>query len=143
MPVDIAMPRDLVRRRKNSGFAAICAVGIEGDESLFRLATAENVEAHVPALQVATWHHLHLVRVVWTPGMAVARTIVVAAEKFLTTTGFLVGNHWYRADLGILDDLVRAEAFRLRAETWTQPELLARLRSEAHREADRFAEGRF
>ena len=29
MPIDIAMPRNLVERRKNDGYAAVCAVGFD------------------------------------------------------------------------------------------------------------------
>lgn len=143
MPVDISMPRDLLRRRKATGYAAICVVGFDADPAVVRIATAENIEGHLAALQPGTWHRLHFMRVVWTPGLVVARTIVIAAEKFLTGAGFHLGHHWYRVGLDVVDDLVRAETIRLRAKTWTHADLIALLRQEANRQADRFAEGRF
>ena len=143
MSVDVSLPRDLLRLRKNGGYAAVCAVGYDAEPKVFRIATAENIEGHLALVQPGTWQKLQLVRVVWTPGMAVARTIVLSAERFLTNAGFLLGNHWYSAGLDVFDDLVRAEAMSLRATTWTQAELAIRLRTQANREADRFAEGRF
>lgn len=140
-PVDISMPRDLIRRRKNAGYAAICAVGFDADPHVFRLATAENVEGHLSLLQPGTWQPLHFVRLVWTPGLAVARTIATGAEEFLTDLGQHLGQHWYRAEMGLLDELVHAGATKLNSPTWTHSELIARLRRDANREADRFAAG--
>lgn len=139
MPVDIAMPRNLVDRRKNAGYAAVCAVGFDADPGVFRLATAENIEAHLPLLQPGRWERLHFVQVVWTPGMPVARTIAQGAERFLAN--FHLGQHWYRASLGALNDVVRSEAAFIRSSIWSHPELIARLKGQAVREADRFAKG--
>jgi hypothetical protein len=141
--IDITTPRDLRLRRKGDGYCAICAVGIDIDPGVFRLATAENLEAHLPQLQPGTWHQLHLARVIWTPGFPVARTIVMKTEKFLTNTGHALGNHWYRAELDLFDRLVVAEQRSLNARLWTHQELIARLRSHANEEADRYAEGVF
>ncbi|MES0071878.1 hypothetical protein [Mesorhizobium sp. M0058] len=141
MPIDIDMPRDLVRRRKNAGYAAICAVGFAADPGVFRLATAENIEAHLSLLQPGTWQPLHFVRVVWTPGLPVARTIVLATERFLLSMH--LGQHWHRASLEVLDIAIAAEVLTLRASTWSHPELTASLKGQANREADRFAEGVF
>lgn len=139
MPIDVAMPRDLVRRRKNAGYAAICAVSFDADPGVFRLATAENVEAHLSMLQPGTWQLLHFARLVWTPGPAVARTVVVGVERFLASTH--LGHHWFRSSLEVLDIAIAAEAMSIKASTWTHPELIARLKGHADREADRFAEG--
>ena len=143
MPLDVAMPRDLLQRRKNTGYAAICAVGFKADTGVFRLATAENIEAHLSLLQPGTWQPLYFVRLVWTPGLAVARTIVVGAERMLARAGAELGQHWFRAGLEILDELIAAEARNLKTPIWSHPELIARLRGQASREADRFAEGVF
>ena len=139
MPVDIAMPRNLLQRRKNAGYAAICAVGFDADPGVFRLATAENIEGHLPLLQPGRWERLHLAHVAWTPGMAVARTIVLGAERFLAN--FHLGQHWYRASLKTLNSVLMAEAVALRSTIWSHPELIARLRGQADSEADRFAAG--
>ena len=72
-----------------------------------------------------------------------ARTIVMGTERFLTDTGHALGQHWFRAGLDVLDDLIVAEATRLKSPTWSHPELITRLRGQANREADRFAEGVF
>lgn len=141
MPVDISMPRDIAKRRKNAGYAAICTVGFDADTGVFRLATAENVEGHLSLLQPGTWQPLHFVRVVWTPGLAVARTIAVGAEKFLTDIGAHLGQHWYRAGLDVLDDLVKSEAASLNSPIWSHRDLIQRLTRQADREADRFAAG--
>lgn len=144
MPVDISMSAPLRRRRKFAGYAAICAVGVAERPGVFRIATAENVEAHIAGLQPGSWHKLHFDRVIWTPGLAVARTIVVNAEKFLSNTGHALGNHWFRVeDTGLLDELIVAEAQSLRAPLWSQDELVARLQAQADREADNFAKGIF
>lgn len=143
MPVDVSMARDLRIRRKTIGYCAICAVGIEGDPGVFRLATAESIENHLPQLQPGTWHQLHLARVVWTAGFPVARTIVMKAEKFLTDTGHALGQHWYRAPLDLLDQIILAEQRSLNARLWTHQELVALLRRHANEEADRYAEGVF
>lgn len=143
MPVDIAMGKELLTRRKNAGYAAICAVGLETDPGVFRLATAENVEAHIPQLQPGRWEPLHFARLLWTPGMAVARTMVTGAEKFLAETGHSLGQRWHRAPLDLLDDLLTAEAVRLNARTWTHSELIIRLKRQAKAQADSFAAGRF
>lgn len=139
MPCNIAMPRNLIDRRKSAGYAAVCAVGFDADPGVFRLATAENLEAHLPQLQPGRWERLHFAHVVWTPGLAVARTIVLAAERFLVN--FHLGQHWYRASLETLDGVLRAEALALRSTIWSHPELIVRLKVQADREADRFAEG--
>ena len=139
MPIDIAMPRNLVERRKNDGYAAVCAVGFDADPGVFRLATAENIEAHLPQLQPGRWERLHFAYVVWTPGLVVARTIVLGAERSLANCHF--GQHWYRASLDVLNGLLLAEATALRSTVWSHPELIARLKGQADREADRFAEG--
>lgn len=139
MPVDVTMSRDLLHRRKVIGYAAIVAVGFDADPGVFRLATAENVEAHLPQLQPGRWEKLHFSRVIWTPGLAVARTIVSAVERFLTSTH--LGHHWFRSSLEVLDIAIAAEAMSIKASTWSQAELLARLKGQADREADRFAAG--
>lgn len=139
MPVDIAMARNLVERRKAAGYAAIVAVGFEADQGVFRLATAENLEAHLPQLQPGRWERLHFASVIWTPGAAVARTIVVGVERFLASTH--LGNHWYRASLETLHSAILVEAAALRSAIWTQAELIARLKGQADRAADRFAAG--
>ncbi len=139
--IDPSMSRDLTRRRKEAGYAAICAVGFAADPGVFRVATAENTEGHLSLLQPGTWQPLHFARLVWTPGLAVARTIVVGAEKFLTDIGASLGQHWFRAELNVLDDLIRAEAESLRSPLWTHLQLIARLRAKADEEADRFAAG--
>jgi hypothetical protein len=139
MPVNVAMPRNLIDRRKSAGYAAVCAVGFDADPGVFRLATAENLEAHLPQLQPGRWERLHFAHVVWTPGLAVARTIVLAAERFLVN--FHLGQHWYRASLETLSSVIAAEASTLRSTIWSHSELIARLKGQADREADRFAEG--
>jgi hypothetical protein len=136
---DIAMPRDLVQRRKNVGYAAVCAVGFDADPGVFRLATAENIEGHLPLLQPGRWESLHFAHVVWTPGLLVARTIVLGAERSLANCH--LGQHWYRASLETLNSVLMAEALALKSTTWSHPELIARLKGQADREADRFAEG--
>lgn len=141
MPVDVSMPRDLIKRRKNAGYAAICAVGFKSDPGVFRIATAENVEGHLSLLQPGTWEPLHFERLIWTPGLAVARTIVVGAEKFLTDLRLHLGQHWFRADLDVLDQLILSEARKLNSPFWSNAELIIRLRTQANKEADRFAEG--
>ncbi|RWB67583.1 hypothetical protein [Mesorhizobium sp.] len=137
------MSRDLRIRRKTIGYCAICAVGMVTDPEVFRLATAENVEAHLSQLQPGTWQALQFQRVLWTPGFAVARTIVVGVERFLTDVGNSLGNHWYRAPLELLDQLIVAQQMTLKARLWTHQELVARLRNHANEEADRFANGVF
>ena len=97
--VDISMPRDLVRRRRNAGYAAICAIGVSSDPKVFRLGTAENVEGVLAQLQPGTWEKLHFARLVWTQGLAVARTIVTGAERALETSARPLGGHWYRGEL--------------------------------------------
>lgn len=139
MPVDIAMARNLVERRKAAGYAAIVAIGFDADPGVFRLATAENIEGHLPLLQPGRWERLHFAYVIWTPGAAVARTIVQAAERFLAN--FHLGQHWYRASLETLNTLLLAEALALRSTVWSQADLIARLKGQADREADRFAAG--
>ena len=139
MPCDIAMPRNLVERRKSAGYAAVCAVGFDADPGVFRLATAENIEAHLPQLQPGRWEPLHFAYVVWTPGLAVARTIVQGVERFLAN--FHLGQHWYRAGLDVLHGVLLAEASALRSTVWSQAEMIARLKGHADREADRFASG--
>lgn len=141
MRENASMPRDLLRRRREAGYAAICAVGFEGDPSVRRLGPAENVEAHLTILQPGRWERLHFDRILWTPGMAVARTIVDKAEKFLTEAGHALGNHWFRVEIDVLDDLFRAEAISLNARTWTMDELTIRLKRQADAEADRYARG--
>jgi hypothetical protein len=138
---DIAMPSNLVQRRKNAGYAAVCAVGFDADPGVFRLATAENIEAHLPLLQPGRWERLHFAHVVWTPGMAVARTIMLGAERSLANCH--LGQHWYRASLDTLNNVLLAEAVALRSTVWSHPELIARLKGQENREADRFAEGVF
>lgn len=139
MPVDIAMPRNLVDRRKNAGHAAVCAVGFEADPGVFRLATAENIEAHLPQLQPGRWERLHFAHVVWTPGLAVARTIVLGAER--TFANCHLGQHWYRASLDVLHGVILAEAASLRSPIWSQSEMMQMLIGQAIRAADRFAAG--
>lgn len=139
MPIDIDMPRDLLQRRKKTGYAAICAVGFKADPGVFRLATAENIEAHLSLIQPGTWQPLHFERVVWTPGLAVARTIVLAVERFFASAH--LGQHWFRIPLEALDIAIAAESISLKTSTWSHPELIARLRGQADREADRFAAG--
>lgn len=143
MPVDARMSHDLRIRRKSIGYCAICAVGMEADRSVFRLATAQSIETHLADLQPGTWQALHFERVIWTPGFAVARTIVLKVERFLTDVGHSLGNHWYRAKLDLLDQLIVAEQRSLNTRLWTHQELIARLKSHADEEADRFAEGVF
>ena len=137
--LDIAMPRHLVQRRKNVGYAAVCAVGFDADLGVFRLATAENIEGHLPQLQAGRWERLHFAYVVWTPGLVVARTIVLGAERSLANCH--LGQHWYRASLDTLNSVLMAEAVALRSTVWSHAELIARLRGQADREADRFAAG--
>lgn len=139
MPCDIAMPRNLVERRKNAGYAAVCAVGFDADPGVFRLAPAENIEALLPQLQPGRWERLHFANVVWTPGLAVARTLVLAAERFLANVH--LGQHWYRANLETLNSVLLAEAAALRSTVWSHAELIALLKGQADREADRFAAG--
>lgn len=139
--INIAMPRDLVRRRKNAGYAAVCAVGFPADPCVFRLATAENVEAHLAMLQPGSWQALRFERLVWTPGLAVARTIVVGVERLLASSA--LGHHWFRSSLEVLDIAIAAEAMSLKAQTWSHAELVERLREQSNRQADRFAEGVF
>jgi hypothetical protein len=141
--INIAMPRDLRIRRKSIGYCAICAVGMEADRSVFRLATAQSIEQHLADLQPGTWHELQFDRVWWTPGPAVARTIVLKVERFLTEVGHSLGNHWYSAPLELLDQLIVAEQRSLNTRLWTHQELIARLKTHADEEADRFAEGVF
>jgi len=141
MSVSIDMPRDLIQRRRCRGFVAICAVGFQADPLVFRLATAENIEGHLATLQPGTWHHLFFRRVLWTAGSAVARTITIAAEKWMSANGWSLGNHWFRAELDVLDDLLRAEAMTLRAGLIGHADLVRLLRQQADNEADRFAQG--
>ncbi len=141
MPLDATMSRDLIRRRRNAGYAAVVAVGFSGDSGVFRLASAENLEAHLSTLQPGTWQALHFNRIIWTAGPAVARTIVVGVERFLKT--FALGNHWFRASLEVLDIAIAAEAMSLKASTWSQADLIARLKAQSDSEADRFAAGVF
>jgi hypothetical protein len=70
-----------------------------------------------------------------------ARTIATKAERWLTDAKFGLGQHWYRAELDVLDDLIKAEAISLRARTWTHQELIDRLQKQLDEEADRFAAG--
>lgn len=141
--IDISMPRDLVRRRKNAGYAAICAVGYDAEPRVFRLATAENIEGHLALLQPGRWEELYFARVVWTPGLAVARTIVVGVEAALTAADAYLGQHWFGAERNQLDELLRLGIDKLRSPSWSHAELIARLKRQAEREADRFAEGIF
>jgi hypothetical protein len=139
--INIAMGKDIIRRRRNAGYAAVCAVGVAADTSVFRLASAENIEDHLKQLQPGRWERLEFVRLIWTPGPTVARTIVVGAERFLASAA--LGNHWYRASLEVLDIAIAAEAMSLKASIWSQAELVARLKAQSDREADRFAAGVF
>jgi hypothetical protein len=139
--IDAAMSRDLIRRRRNAGYAAVVAVGFGGDPGVFRLASAENLEAHLSTLQPGTWQALRFERIVWTAGPAVARTIVMGVERRLKAQ--CLGQHWFRASLEVLDIAIAAEAMSLKAATWSQSELIARLKAQSDREADRFAEGCF
>lgn len=141
MPVDIAMPKWLRERRRSERYAAICAVGLQGEAGVLRLATAENVEAHLAIVQPGSWRKVQFERVIWTPGLVVAQTIVTRAERFLTNTNHELGSHWYRAGIDLIDELVMAEAVRLNAPLWSHDELVAKLRAEGLREADRFAGG--
>ena len=136
---NIAMPRNLVQRRKNGGYAAVCAVGFDADPGVFRLGAAENIEGLLPLLQPGRWERLHFAHVVWTPGMAVARTIVLGAERSLANCH--LGQHWYRASLETLNSVITAEAVALRSTVWSHADLIARLKGQADREADRFAAG--
>lgn len=140
LPVSSAMPRDLARRRKKAEYAAICAVGFDADPGVFRLHATEDIENHLFKVQPGTWHVLHFVRLLWTPGPAVARTIVVGVEQTLTRHGVHLGQHWYRAHLDWLDELIGGEAKALNSPTWTHTALIERLQRQADREADRFAE---
>ncbi|PWJ88416.1 hypothetical protein C8D77_111139 [Mesorhizobium loti] len=139
MPLDATMSRDLIRRRRNAGYAAVVAVGFAGDVGVFRLASAENLEAHLSTLQPGTWQALRFERIIWTQGPAVARTIVMGVERFLASAA--LGSHWFRASLEVLDIAIAAEAMSLKAATWTQAEIVARLKAQSDREADRFAAG--
>lgn len=141
MPIDAAMPRDLARGRKSAGYAAICAVGFASDPEVFRLATAENIEEHLKQLQPGRWEQLYFSRIVWTPGLAVARTVVLGTERFLQSRH--LGQHWYRTAIETIDIAIAAEVRRLKASTWSHADLIARLREQSNREADRFAEGVF
>lgn len=141
MPLDATMSRDMIRRRRNAGYAAVVAVGFQGDAGVFRLASAENLEGHLSTLQPGTWQALRFERITWTAGPAVARTIVMGVERFLASSA--LGQHWFRASLEVLDIAIAAEAMSLKASTWTQADLIARLKAQSDREADRFAEGVF
>ncbi|WEX10318.1 hypothetical protein [Chelativorans sp. AA-79] len=141
MNLDVSMPRDLRQRRRRIGYAAIVAVGIADTTEVFRLATAENIEGHLGDLQPGRWEPLHFARVVWTPGMAVARTITARTERFLADTGYALGQHWFNAPLDLLDQLITAEARSLNTRTWSHAELVEKLRKQADDEADRFAQG--
>lgn len=143
MRENAAMPRDLMRRRREAGYAAICVVGFAEDPTVHRIGPAENIEAHLTLLQPGRWERLHFDRVLWTQGMAVARTIVDKAEKSLTDSGHALGNHWFRVEIDVLDDLFRAEAISLNARTWTPDELTIRLKRQADAEADRYGRGEF
>ncbi|MBB6413522.1 hypothetical protein [Mesorhizobium sangaii] len=107
------------------------------------MAVAENLEGLIQLLQPGRLEKLHFVRLIWTPGLAVARTIVVGAERFVTDTGHALGQHWFGAGIDVLEDLIVAEATRLKSPTWSHPELIARLKGKENREADRFAAGMF
>lgn len=91
--VDISMPRDLLRRRRNAGYAAVCVVGTAADPKIFRIGTAENVEGVLAQLQPGAWARLHFTRIVWTQGSVVARTVVAGAERSLETTAKALGSH--------------------------------------------------
>lgn len=143
MPLEHTMPLDLRRRRKNAGYAAICALGFDADPGVFRICTAENVEALLPQVQPGRWEPINFVRLIWTPGPPTAKTVVVGVEKFLTDLRMNLGQHWFRAGLDVFDDLVKAETIKLRSPTWSNDELKLRLRTHANAEADRFARGAF
>ncbi|PWJ81546.1 hypothetical protein C7441_11078 [Pseudaminobacter salicylatoxidans] len=140
---DVAMPRDVLRRRKIGGYAALCAIGIDAEPGVFRVGAVEDVEVLLSRLQLGTWHDLHFSRLLWTPGIELARTVAADAEKFLSDIGAHLGRHWYRTDLDIIDDLFTAGITKLNAKAWHPHELLARLQTQANREADRFSEGVF
>jgi hypothetical protein len=78
--VDITMPRDLAKRRKAAGYVAIAAIALDADPNVFRLGAVEDIEVLLSRLQLGTWHELYFVRAIWTPGLAVARTMVAGAE---------------------------------------------------------------
>lgn len=135
------MSKVLRERRKRDGYCAVTVIGAEGDPNVWRLQASENPERLAGELQPGNWRPLRVVRTVWTPGLNAARTIIVGAEKFLTDTGHCLFNHWYRCGLDVIDDLIRAQAVALRAATWTDAELAARLQQHMNAEADRFAQG--
>ena len=139
--IDISMPRDLLRRRKDGGYAALCVIGLDADPGAFRIGAAEDVEVLLSRLQLGTWHDLQFVRLIWTPGLPVARSIALSTEKFLTDIGAHLGRHWFRSELNVIDDLFTAAIAKLNTNTWLHHELLIRLLAQSNQEADRFAEG--
>jgi len=140
-PLALSIPRSIGKRRKTGGYAAICAIAFDAEPGVFRLGAAEDIDVLLSRLQLGTWHELYFVRAIWTPGMAVARTVAAGVEKALTGAGVALGQHWYRSGLDVLDAAVEAERAKLRAQVWSNAELIARLRHQENAEADRFADG--
>lgn len=138
---DASMPRSLTHRRKKEGYAAICAIGFDADPKAFCIHPTEDVEKLLPRLQIGTWHTLRFMRTIWTPGLPLARTIIGRVKVFLTDNGWGIGHDWFRAELDVLDDLIKAESIRMGAPTWSTSELAVWLQTLANREADRFAAG--
>lgn len=142
--VDIAMPRDLVRRRKQAGYCAVVAVSSPFRSGQFRIGSTEGVESYLRYLgrEIVT-NDLYFARVVWTQGDKIAGTIVARSRRFLRDTRHAKPDGWYAAPLDLFDDLVTAEVVSLRARYWTHSELTVRLRRQANAQADRFAAGQF
>ena len=144
--IDTRFP--LAQRRKKEGYAAVSALGIESDPGVFCLAATEDTTKLRYRLREGQEKvfgkpcAMHFVRLIWTPGLPVARTLVSAAEKFLTDIGCSLGRSWFRAEIDIFDDLIRHEVFKMGCQTWTNAELIVKLRTLENSEADRYAEGR-
>ena len=138
---DVSMPRDLAKRRKAAGYVAIAAIGLDAEPGVYLLGAAEDIDVLLSRLQRGTWHELYFVRAVWTPGLAVARTIVAGAEGALTEAGYALAPHWYRVGLDVLDTAIEKERAKLRSPVWSNAELAAKLRRQSHAEVDRFAAG--
>lgn len=140
---EFSMRRELVKKRKIAGYAAVVVVAPtqNGCEDIIRISAATNTEALLPELQKGNWNDLHYRQMFWLPGLTAAQTICRKIEKFLTDNNFGVRDRWFTADTQLINDLMQAELIALRSPVWSHDELVAKLERDLEKEADRYAAG--
>lgn len=142
MTLDVSMPRDLRDRRRAKGYCAISIVGVES-EQFYRVLSTEDVENTLRGMQRGNWRPLQIKRLLWTPGIEIARTVVSQTESGLRERGWPVSLHWCSAPIAEIEALIKARLNALRSKYWTHDQLVAALRETSNREADQFARGIF